>query len=65
MFVGGLATAYCVLETVKEARLLGYEVYLLVDAIQAVNILPEDGPHAEEAMVSAGAVPLRWEQLAA
>ena len=65
LFVGGLATDYCVLETVKDARRLGYEVYLLVDAIQAVNILPEDGPHAEEAMVSAGAVPLRWEQLAA
>lgn len=65
LFVGGLATDYCVLETVKEARLLGYEVYLLIDAVQAVNVLPEDGPHAEEAMVSAGAIPLCWEQLAA
>ncbi len=65
LFVGGLATDYCVLHTVHDARQLNYVVYLLVDAVRAVNILPEDGIRAEESMVSAGAIPLRWEQLVA
>lgn len=65
LFIGGLATDYCVRETVREARSLGYEVCLLIDAIRAVNVLPEDGRRAEAEMVSAGAMPLRVEQLAA
>ncbi|GMV48486.1 MAG: Nicotinamidase [Nitrospirae bacterium] len=65
LYVGGLATDYCVLETVRDARQLGYAVYLLIDAIQAVNVRPDDGRQAEETMVLAGAVPLRVEQLVA
>lgn len=65
LFIGGLATDYCVLETVQDARRLNYAVYLLLDAMRAVNVLPEDGLRAEAAMVKAGAIPLRWEQLAA
>lgn len=65
LFVGGLATDYCVLETVLDARRLNYMVYLLVDAVHAVNVLPEDGPRAEESMVAAGAIPFRLEQLVA
>lgn len=65
LFVGGLATDYCVLHTVHDARRLNYLVYLLMDAVRAVNVLPEDGPRAEESMVAAGAIPLRWEQLVA
>ncbi|MBS0170957.1 MAG: isochorismatase family protein [Nitrospira sp.] len=63
LFIGGLAMDYCVLHTVNDARRLNYGVYLLVDAIRAVNVLPEDGARAEESMVSAGAIPLHWEQL--
>jgi len=65
LFIGGLASDYCVLETVRDARTLGYEVCLLVDAIRPVNVLPDDGRRAEEAMVLAGAIPLCLERLAA
>ena len=65
LFIGGLATDYCVLDTVRDALTLGYEVYLLVDAIRPVNVLPDDGRRAEEAMVLAGAIPLCLERLAA
>jgi len=65
LFVGGLATDYCILHTVLDGCKLSYVVYLLIDAVRAVNVLPEDGPRAEESMVAAGAIPLRWEQLVA
>ncbi len=65
LFVGGLATDYCVLNTVKDARALGYEVCLLRDAIRAVNVHPDDGRQAEEHMLELGAVPVRLEVLAA
>ena len=64
LFVGGLATDYCVLNTVKDARALGYEVCLLTDGIRAVNVHPEDGPQAEAHMIQLGAVPIRMEALA-
>lgn len=55
LFVGGLATDYCVLHTVEDARRLGYEVWLLEDAIRAVDVHRGDGQHAIEAMVKLGA----------
>jgi len=65
LFIGGLATDYCVLNTVKDARALGYDVCVLMDGIKAVNLHPDDGRRAEEAMVLAGAIPLCLERLAA
>lgn len=65
LFIGGLATDYCILNTVKDARLLGYHVYLLTDAIRAVNVAWNDGRKAEEAMIRLGAIPTRLESLAA
>ena len=65
LFIGGLATDYCVLHTVKHARVLGYHVYLLTDAIKAVNVAWEDGRKAEEAMIRLGSIPTRLESLAA
>lgn len=56
IFVGGLATDYCVLNTVLDARRAGYDVVLLTDAIAAVNVAPRDGEHAVAEMVAAGAV---------
>lgn len=61
LFVGGLATDYCVLASVKDARTLGYDACLLVDGIKAVNLRPDDGRRAEEEMIELGAVPVRWE----
>lgn len=65
LFIGGLATDYCVLNTAKDARRLGYEVCLLMDGIRAVNVHPDDGRKAEEEMIRLGAVPTRLENLAA
>ena len=65
LFIGGLATDYCVLNTVKDARSLGYDVCLLVDGIKPVNVHPNDGYEAEQNMRQLGAVPIRLEALAA
>jgi len=55
LFVGGLATDYCVLNTVRDARALGFEVVLLADAVAAVNVAPGDGPRALAEMLRLGA----------
>lgn len=64
LLIGGLATDYCVLNTVKDALSLGYTVLLLEDAIRAVNVKPDDGAKAVTEMVRLGAKPMRWESLA-
>jgi nicotinamidase/pyrazinamidase len=58
LFVGGLATDYCVRATVKDGLVLGYQVFLLIDAVRAVNVDPEDGAHARAEMARLGAVPI-------
>jgi len=55
LFIGGLTTDYCVLNTVRDARQLGYDVFVLADAIRAVDVRPGDGQRAEEEMASLGA----------
>ena len=65
LFIGGLATDYCVLQTVKDARALGYQVCLLTDGIKAVNVRPDDGIKAQEEMLELGSIPVRLETLAA
>lgn len=55
LFVGGLATEYCVLNTVKDAHLRNYETFLLGDAVRAVNVHPEDQRLALEEMTRLGA----------
>ncbi len=62
-FVGGLATDYCVLNTVRDARRQDYAVYLLTDAIRAVNVKPGDGRRAEEEMRRLGAMPVTLDAL--
>jgi nicotinamidase/pyrazinamidase len=55
IFIAGLATDYCVLNSVKDALAEGYEVYVLTDAIRAVDVNPGDGERALEEMIRAGA----------
>ena len=55
VFVGGLATDYCVLNTVLDARALGFDVVLIEDGIAAVNVEDGDGEKAIEKMKAAGA----------
>ena len=56
LFVGGLATDYCVLNTVRDALGLGYGVVLLTAAVRAVDVRPGDGDRALAEMIAAGAV---------
>lgn len=55
LYVVGLATDYCVLETVLDGLRLGYEVYAVRDAMRAVNVNPEDGENALQRMAGSGA----------
>jgi len=55
LYVAGLATDYCVLETVLDGLRYGYEVYAVSDAMRAVNLSPDDGEKALQRMASAGA----------
>ena len=65
LFIGGLATDYCVLNTVRDTLRLGYEVFLLTDAIRAVDVQPGDGLRAEEEMAKLGARRISLKGLAA
>jgi nicotinamidase/pyrazinamidase len=55
IFVGGLATDYCVKATALDATREGFEVVVLADAIRAVDLQPGDGDRAIEEMRTAGA----------
>jgi nicotinamidase/pyrazinamidase len=58
LFIGGLATDYCVLNTVRDALGYHYKVLLLTDAIRAVNVHPQDGENAINEMLQKGAIPI-------
>jgi nicotinamidase/pyrazinamidase len=54
VFVCGLALDYCVKFTALDAQSLGFKTYVLTDATRAVNLHPEDGKLALEALRGAG-----------
>jgi len=55
LYAVGLATDYCVLETVIDGLRLGYEVYAVTDAMRAVNVNSADGAAALQKMADGGA----------
>ena len=55
IYVGGLATDYCVQASVLDARRHGFTVTVLEDAVRAVDVQPGDGERALAAMREAGA----------
>jgi len=63
LFVGGLATDYCVRWTVLDALKCGLRVFLLMDAIKGVNVREKDSETAVEEMMSLGAKKITLEKL--
>lgn len=55
LYVGGLATDYCVKHTVLDGLKAGFEVVLLADAARGVNVQLGDADRAIAEMAAAGA----------
>jgi len=64
LFFAGLATDHCVLNTVRDALARGFSVFLLRDAIRAVNVKPADGRNAKTEVFRMGARPIQLKNLA-
>jgi nicotinamidase/pyrazinamidase len=55
LFVGGLATDYCVKNTVLDGLAAGFRIFLLSDCVEGVNLKPSDSARAVEEMLAKGA----------
>jgi nicotinamidase/pyrazinamidase len=55
LYLGGLATDYCVRYSALDARKAGLDVVVLRDAIRGVDLQPGDSDRAIEEMAAAGA----------
>ncbi|HEX6122664.1 MAG TPA: nicotinamidase [Ktedonobacterales bacterium] len=65
IYVGGLATDYCVRATVLDALAAGLEVRLLTDASRAVDVQLGDGERATREMLAAGAQAMTLDEFTA
>jgi nicotinamidase/pyrazinamidase len=65
LWVGGLATDYCVKQTVLDGLREGFAVKALADVMRPVNEYPQDGREAIEEMRAGGAEIVGNESLAA
>ncbi len=54
VFVGGLATDYCVINSVLDGRRLGFEAVVLLDATKGIDVNPGDVEKALDMMAAAG-----------
>lgn len=64
-YVGGLATDYCVKESVLDGLRHGLSVTLLQDAVRGVELTPGDSARAIDEMTAAGAARMTFSQLQA
>jgi len=64
VFIGGLATDYCVHATVLDARRAGFAAVVLTDAVRPVNARPGDSERALAEMKASGAETARAEHIA-
>lgn len=65
LLVGGLATDYCVRETVLDGLKYGFEVLYLDDASRGVNVKPGDDQRAIQQMIAKGAKRINLTDIAA
>ena len=65
LYVGGLATDYCVKESVLDGLRLGLSVTLLEDAVRGVDLIPGDSEKAIDEMTKTGAARMNLSQLQA
>jgi nicotinamidase/pyrazinamidase len=63
LFVTGLATDYCVKNSVLDALRLGLDVTVVEDAVRGVDVQPDDSERALEEVEAAGAHLARSEEL--
>jgi len=61
VFIGGLATDYCIVTSVLDAVKLGFEVVVLMDAIKGINVNPGDVDKAIVDIVTSGAIQVTLE----
>ena len=63
LYVGGLATDYCVKQSVLDALRQGFKVTVLGDAVAGVDVRPGDSEQAIAQMRDAGAVMIIYNEL--
>ena len=63
LYIGGLATDYCVKSSVLDALKNGFKVKLLTDAIKGVDIKPGDSNKAIKEMVKKGAKKINFKDM--
>lgn len=63
LFIGGLATDYCVKSTVLDALNAGFETVILADASKGVNVAPGDSAKAIAEMREVGAFEITLKDL--
>lgn len=63
LFIGGLATDYCVKNTVLDACRLGFKTYLLLDASRGIDVKTRDSERAIGEMIKAGAISVTFKDI--
>jgi len=64
LFIGGLATDYCVRFSARDALKNGFKVKILVDAIKGVNLKPGDSEKALREIIRRGAEKITLRRIA-
>ena len=62
LYIGGLATDYCVKATCLDALAKGFKVFFLNDAIRGVNLNPDDSARARHEIAAQGGQPVSFDE---
>ncbi len=63
IYIMGLATDYCVLYSVRDARKLGYRTFVIQDGCRGIDLQPGDVDRAIEEMEKIGATVVQSDQI--